>query len=633
MDRFKTLYAITICTIYFYIFMEWLFFATKPSFMSSLNNSEKISLLFVSPLPIIILISLIFLIAILFSRILSFAILRQYIFIVLTIIPALIISFSGFLLIDNFTYTILKFGVIKSSGIVNMGYVLLLVAFIFISYRYVLKVKSVSLFVLVISILLILITIISTFYNISKSENLVGNIVAKRNSKRLPNIILINGDGLNADNLSLYGYKRDTTPFLRKLARESLLADNFFANSNDSGAAVASMMTGSLPTENKLFYPPNILRGEYSYRHFPAILQNLGYDSIDISVTHFVDALDLNMKHSYNRSYASSIKETIISKKISTFLPNFFSYFIEIYINRLTSRIIHIMGINSMSDSYSEVVKYKEFKNKDEHRIKVALNFLENANEPFFMHLFLMGTHGPYFRQFKRPIYSRGKKQNKKYMIDFYDDAIIDFDKHVSKVIEKLKIKGVLDNSIIIITTDHGIGHRVDNRLLLLIKFPNSDYEGKKETNIQRLDIPPTVLDYIGINKPRWMKGQSILSSELDPYRVILSTIRKMGTVKMLPGIGLKRWFIDVNKIGPPFYELGMIQAIVCNRLYKLNLNKRVMIISQIKNYSFECEVSKFPSSKDIERFILDHLQKNKYDISSLKSPNKIKYINTINNF
>src|SRR5207245_8767379 len=38
-----------------------------------------------------------------------------------------------------------------------------------------------------------------------------------------PNVLLISIDTLRADRLSLYGYDRDTTPFLRRLAHESLV--------------------------------------------------------------------------------------------------------------------------------------------------------------------------------------------------------------------------------------------------------------------------------------------------------------------------------------------------------------------------------------------------------------------------
>lgn len=43
---------LTLFAVYLYIFMEWLFFVTKPSFMSALGFLEIMQVLWVTPLPI-----------------------------------------------------------------------------------------------------------------------------------------------------------------------------------------------------------------------------------------------------------------------------------------------------------------------------------------------------------------------------------------------------------------------------------------------------------------------------------------------------------------------------------------------------------------------------------------------------
>ena len=46
--------GLTWLAVYFYMFMEWLFFVTKPSFMSSLPLSESVRVLAVSPGPVLV---------------------------------------------------------------------------------------------------------------------------------------------------------------------------------------------------------------------------------------------------------------------------------------------------------------------------------------------------------------------------------------------------------------------------------------------------------------------------------------------------------------------------------------------------------------------------------------------------
>lgn len=45
---------LTILCIYFYVLMEWLFFVTKPSFVSTLSTVDTVQVLLVTPLPLVL---------------------------------------------------------------------------------------------------------------------------------------------------------------------------------------------------------------------------------------------------------------------------------------------------------------------------------------------------------------------------------------------------------------------------------------------------------------------------------------------------------------------------------------------------------------------------------------------------
>src|SRR5690349_5734692 len=59
-----------------------------------------------------------------------------------------------------------------------------------------------------------------------------------------PNIILITMDTVRADHVSVYGYPRDTTPFLKEFARESTLYTRAIAASDYTLPTHASIFTG-----------------------------------------------------------------------------------------------------------------------------------------------------------------------------------------------------------------------------------------------------------------------------------------------------------------------------------------------------------------------------------------------------
>ncbi|MBR0754876.1 sulfatase-like hydrolase/transferase [Bradyrhizobium jicamae] len=101
-------------------------------------------------------------------------------------------------------------------------------------------------------------------------------------------------------------------------------------------------------------------------------------------------------------------------------------------------------------------------------------------------------------------------------------------DKLFGEVIAKLKATGQYDNSIIIMTADHGValwpGERPRNPVAeehaadvynvpLLVKLPNQKQSGVVQEPIDSTDIYPTVLDYLGIAPPADVRGTSFLAA------------------------------------------------------------------------------------------------------------------------
>jgi arylsulfatase A-like enzyme len=91
-----------------------------------------------------------------------------------------------------------------------------------------------------------------------------------------PNIVLVVLDTTRADHLSLYGYPRETSPALSRLAREAVVFDRAYATSSWTLASHASLFTGLLPmthraTQEYLYLDDELdtlaeLLGERGYR-------------------------------------------------------------------------------------------------------------------------------------------------------------------------------------------------------------------------------------------------------------------------------------------------------------------------------------------------------------------------------
>ena len=102
-------------------------------------------------------------------------------------------------------------------------------------------------------------------------------------------------------------------------------------------------------------------------------------------------------------------------------------------------------------------------------------------------------------------------------MADYYG-AIECIDDIFQAVLKTLEARNELDNTLVIFTSDHGIGlHRAKQSIYaaglqvpFLARAPDSSGGRTIKHPVSHLDISPTVLDYLGIDQPRSMIGKSL---------------------------------------------------------------------------------------------------------------------------
>jgi membrane-anchored protein YejM (alkaline phosphatase superfamily) len=67
------------------------------------------------------------------------------------------------------------------------------------------------------------------------------------------NVIIIVFDAFSAYNISLYGYERETTPNLARLAERAVVYHNHYAGGNFTTPGTASLLTGTYPWTHRAF--------------------------------------------------------------------------------------------------------------------------------------------------------------------------------------------------------------------------------------------------------------------------------------------------------------------------------------------------------------------------------------------
>ncbi len=418
---------------------------------------------------------------ILFTRLIPSVRINQFFNLAARLIPVFFIGITILLLADNFTYTLFRVGIVRASGIdrglYGVGFLMLL----FQIYRKIfpsLKKKpqnSKKILQIWIPIFILLLSLLITILNIPQEFNThtlvdTGEVTVK------PNIILLGSDGISAKNMSIYGYSRDTTPYLKKLSSESLLMKNNFSNSGKTPGSVASLLTGKLPTKTRVSFPPDILRSIDAYQHLPGILKELGYKSVEIAVPYFLDATEMNFLYGFDRVNNKLIDNGPLTHTIRAVFSNDTVFFLEAIYERIFDRLCNIFYIHQMDNPYAIVTEPSD-PGEDEKRLTQLDELINEGDQPIFVHIHLIGTHGVSFHTRSKQ-FSKGKVQDKDWMTDFYDDSILDFDQYVNQVVNILDHANKLDNTILIIYTDHAQRWDPLERIPLMIHFPDGEYAG-----------------------------------------------------------------------------------------------------------------------------------------------------------
>jgi arylsulfatase A-like enzyme len=608
-------------SIHVYVFMEWVFFSTKPSFMSLMDMKQKIMILFVSAFILALFALGLTAVTILINRLLpSFGW-------IMALTPALIFTLLSLILFDNFTYTVFKFGIVTSAGIWRAVYAAaVLLIFIYCLGRIAKHLRnkvgtgmllpSFTLLLLLISTLVFMFNFPKFQWNSTAADSLSASMV------EMPNIILLGWDGINATHMSAYGYERETTPNLDRLSSTALVFENAYPNAGKTGGSLTSLLTGKFSTDTRVIFPPDILLGEDAYQHLPGILKQLGYATVQISMPYYGDAYERNIREGFDVVNFHSENSNPLLQQLAKMGGEGSFYFVGQIILRIQERLAHIFFLKTMDNPYAAVTGEVPWM-ADSERLEATLNYLDNADQPLFLNVHMMDMHGPKFKV-PHSFFSAGQVQSDEWMMDFYDDAILNSDAYLQKLFDHLSASGQIGNTIVILYSDHGMDWEPLARVPLIFWFPDSQYTGRVRENAQLLDVAPTLLDYLEVPQPEWMKGRSLLTNNLPAARRIFSAT--VGPELKLTEDG-KIWLVDETKISAPFYQVGEVNLVVCDQWFSLDLRNPQITHGRMEGSTALCLQSDIPSPQEAQALLLQHLSDARYDVTKFPTVIPIKSV------
>ncbi len=377
-----------------------------------------------------------------------------------------------------------------------------------------------------------------------------GNVMSRKSHRpsatgdeRRPNIILLTFDALTARDMSVYGYDRPVTPFITKWAKTASLFTRLYAESNFTSPTAATLMTGKRLWTHQRYHTKGSRPLKAGIQNLPSVLKNNGYHNMAFVVNSNASVEGLGIAGAFEIVIPPPDLRTPVSlvEIISNFIEKSFGGRI-----RLDDWIVKndfILGklLSAVSRDFSETTVAPE---------KAFSRFLSvmdsNPPRPFFAWIHVLPPHFPYlppapymgmfdpspelrtyksqWRLYTYQYYPEEMQPDFDIMRARYDELIRYCDRVFEDFIEQLRTRGLLKDTVIILSSDHGesfehnyMGHGGPHLYEQVTHIPfivsEPDQDGGRIINepAEQVDIAPTILDLAGVPVPSWMEGRSLV--------------------------------------------------------------------------------------------------------------------------
>jgi arylsulfatase A-like enzyme len=377
-------------------------------------------------------------------------------------------------------------------------------------------------------------------------------------SATAPNVLLVVLDTVRAQSLSLYGHSRPTAPNLQRWAQTGTVFDWAFATAPWTTPSHASMFTGRFPYElaagasrpGHQEYPvldesvptlAEILSAHgYATAGFVANIEYAGYETgLDRGFEHYEDYLVTPSEFAYSAGLGRSLVKNLTLRRLTGFHD--------------------VLGRKTAGDVNAAFLRWLSGQN----------------GRPFFAFLNYFDAHEPYLppppfderwgrsddrntslivpwgvhqaKRHNKPEMAATERQDE---LDAYEGAITYLDHELGTLLEALRNQEVLDNTLVVITSDHGEqfgehglfdhGNGLYVQALhvpLLLRLPGRvPADVRIPASVSLRDLPATVVDLVGLGSE--LPGQSLAywwtDSNGQPYapRVVVAELERSGNAE-----------------------------------------------------------------------------------------------------
>jgi arylsulfatase A-like enzyme len=151
-----------------------------------------------------------------------------------------------------------------------------------------------------------------------------------------------------------------------------------------------------------------------------------------------------------------------------------------------------------------------------------------------------------------------------------YLDAVRFTDRHVGQVLQRLEKEGLLDKTLIVFMTDHGISHARGKQFLynegthvpLVIRGPGIPAGTVRNDLVEQIDLAALSLAAAGIEIPKSMEGKNILAKDYQPRDAVFAardrcdeTVERIRSVRTDRYLYIRNFYPERPHLQPNAYK------------------------------------------------------------------------------
>jgi arylsulfatase A-like enzyme len=357
--------------------------------------------------------------------------------------------------------------------------------------------------------------------------------------------------------LSLYGYPRETTPNLNRIAERATVFNRHYSTANFTTPGTASLLTGLYPWSHRainltgyidrhliahnLF---NLAKGYHTeaFTHNPLALILLNQFRKNIDILPRIKSLASSGKFFSEDLFLSDFHVAYWSEVISRgilYQPFSSSLFLSI-VDRLSSQKAVDLQNQYYRDNYPLGIpdNLMDISFVLEDTIDWIIEQTETLQNTFLSYYHLWPPHSPYrpsvefldlfhdgkWMPRKKPDHHFSEGQTREYLIEqsvLYDEYICNADAEFGRLYDTLYENGLLENTYLIVTADHGelfergilrhltpVLYEPLIRVPLIIFSPGQNTRKDVWVPTSSVDLVPTLLHIMGQQIPASCEGQ-----------------------------------------------------------------------------------------------------------------------------